>query len=69
MNLPRCECGAFHAPDARYCETCGAQPPKPRGTGRQESPQMTEEEASVFVAGVIALNEALEVTGGKWGVA
>lgn len=30
---------------------------------------MSEEEASVFVSGVIALNEALEATGGKWGVA
>lgn len=69
MNLPRCECGQYHAPAARYCEWCGAQPPRPKGTGRQEAAPMTEAEATVFVQGVIALNEALETTGGKWGVA
>lgn len=69
MNLPRCECDTYHAPAAKFCERCGAQPPRPKGTGRQDTAEMSEAEASVFVAGVIALNEALEATGGKWGVA
>lgn len=30
---------------------------------------MSKEEASGFVAECLALNEALEATGGKWGVA
>jgi hypothetical protein len=69
MNLPRCECTAFHHPDAKYCENCGAQPPRKAGTGRQESAPMSDEEASVFVAGCLVLGEALKATGGKWGVA
>lgn len=69
MNLPRCECGGYHAPSAPFCERCGAQPPRPKGTGRQEAGEMTPEEASVFVAGAVALGEALRGTGGKWGVA
>lgn len=69
MNLPRCECGAFHAMGAPFCEMCGAQPPKKAGTGRQTAGEMSEEEAAVFVQGVVALNEALLTTGGKWGVA
>lgn len=69
MNLPRCECGTYHALAARFCEWCGAQPPRPKGTGRQETGPMSEEEASVFVAGCLALNAALEATGGKRGVA
>lgn len=69
MNLPRCECGCFHVPTAKFCERCGAQPPKPHGTGRQETGPMSEEEASVFVADCLVLGEALVRTGGKWGVA
>lgn len=69
MNLPRCECGCFHAPAARYCERCGAQPPRPRGTGRQEPGPLSESEASEFVATCLVLGEALKGTGGKWGVA
>lgn len=69
MNLPRCECGAFHAMGAHFCESCGAQPPRKHSTGRQTTSAMSEAEAAVFVQGVVALNEALQATGGKWGVA
>lgn len=69
MNLPRCECGAFHSLSARYCEACGAQPPRKHGTGRQTTARMSQVEATAFVQGVVVLNEALVATNGKWGVA
>ena len=73
MNLPRCECGCFHAPAAKYCERCGAQPPRPRGTGRQDegvdAERMSDAEAEEFVSFALAVNVALLGTGGKWGVA
>lgn len=65
----RWECGTFHAPTARFCERCGAQPPRLKGTGRQEPATMTQAETSHFVASCVMLGEALKSTGGKWGVA
>jgi len=67
----RCECGKAHPKGARYCERCGAQPPRPHSTGRQDADveEMTDEEAEAFVSFAIAANDALARTGGKWGVA
>lgn len=67
----RCECGRCHLQGARYCERCGAQPPRKVGTGRHDADveKMTEDEAEEFVSFAIAANDALLGTGGKWGVA
>lgn len=65
----RCECGRAHLNGARYCERCGAQPPKRARTGRQEPTAFDEAGAAEFVAACLELNRALETTGGKWGVA
>ena len=69
MQVLRCECGKHHLHGARYCDRCGAQPPRPRGTGRLEAHKVPEEEVQDFVDACTALNEALKRTGGVWGVA
>lgn len=68
MNYFQCECGTFHFRGARYCEGCGAQPPRQYGTGRDDS-SMQDVDAGDFCATVIALTKALESTRGKWAVA
>lgn len=68
MNFIQCECGTFHFHGACFCEGCGAQPPKPHGTGRDDA-NMDDSNAEDFCATVIALTRALESTRGKWGVA
>lgn len=70
MHLLRCECGKFHLHGARYCDRCGAQPPRVKGTGRNE-PQVVVEESEVaaFIDACTAINAALEATRGVWGVA
>lgn len=70
MHLLRCECGKHHVHGARYCDRCGAQPPRAKGTGRVE-PQVTVEEHEVvaFIDACTALNAALAATRGVWGVA
>lgn len=70
VHLLRCECGKFHLHGARYCDRCGAQPPRVKGTGRNE-PQVVVEESEVaaFIDACTAINAALEATRGVWGVA
>lgn len=65
-----CECGKAHLRGARYCDRCGAQPPRKVATGRQGgSVDVPEEDVSEFVAACVAIGQALERTGGKWGCA
>lgn len=68
LDFMTCECGKAHLRGACYCDRCGAQPPRSGGTGRQQA-EVPEEESAAFVAGCVALGEALVGTGGKWGVA
>lgn len=67
MFIP-CECGTPCWWWMPYCEGCGAQPPRPAGTGRMDR-DMSEENPEEFCATVIALTEALEMHNGKWAVA
>ncbi len=68
MNFFQCEYGTFHMHGARFCEGCGAQPPRRYGTGRDDS-NMDDSDAENFCATVVALTKALEMTRGKWAVA
>jgi len=69
MNLLRCECGKHHLHGARYCDRCGAQPPRARGSGRLEPQSVEEADVPAFIDACTALNAALKQTGGVWGVA
>lgn len=69
MHLLRCECGKHHVHGARYCDRCGAQPPRPKGTGRLDPQAVEEADVPAFIDACTALNAALKQTGGVWGVA
>lgn len=69
MDFMTCECGKIHLRGARFCDRCGSQPPRKAGNERVNAPEVSEAEAADFVAGCVAIGEALTNTGGKWGCA
>lgn len=64
-----CECGKAHWHGARYCDRCGAQPPRRVSTGRMGNVTVDDADVPAFMAAAEALNEALRCTRGKWGCA